>query len=70
MKCGRCGTGGEARYGIGAITERIRWHYLTERESVEPFKISNDFRSRYARKLVEEYPEMEGMFTLRNLRTQ
>ena len=56
------------RYGIAAITERIRWHYMVERDSAEPFKVNNNFRSLYARKLVKTFPEMGAMFTLRNLR--
>lgn len=60
----------QARYGIAAITERIRWHYAVSRDIKEPFKINNDFRARYARRLMQEYPQLAGMFVTRTLRTE
>jgi len=55
-------------YGIAAITERIRWHVAVETTGME-FKINNSYRSRYARKLAAEFPQLVGMFRSRDLRT-
>jgi hypothetical protein len=59
-----------SRYGIAAITERIRWHYAVRPDIYEPFRINNDFRARYARRLMREYPQLTGMFHIRTLRAE
>jgi hypothetical protein len=59
---------GRKRYGISMITERIRWETAISTNG-EEFKISNNFRSRYARKLMSEVPELAGMFRIKPLRT-
>ena len=58
---------GRKRYGIAGITERIRWHTAVTTTDSE-FKISNNYRSRYARKLMQEIPELQCMFKLKCLR--
>ena len=60
---------GRAKCGISLITERIRWEVFTTTEG-EEFKICNDFRSRYARKLMREVPELSGFFSVKQLRTE
>lgn len=60
---------GYSRYGIAAITERVRWHYQFERDVHEDFKINNNYRSRMARLLMEQYPELDGFFEIRKLKT-
>ena len=55
--------------GIGAIWERLRWEIYMETVGEEAFKLSNDFRSRYARLIMEQEPELEGFFDLRELRS-
>lgn len=34
----------------------------------EPFKLNNDFRSRYTRLLMQQEPELQGFFETRTLR--
>ncbi len=34
----------------------------------EDFKINDHYLSRYARKLMEEHPELDGLFELRELK--
>jgi hypothetical protein len=58
---------GYKRYGIGALWERLRWHFQIEEALGEDFKLNNDFRSRYARKLMQEQPELDGFFEIREL---
>lgn len=44
------------RFSISAIIERIRWFHHIEKGDRE-FMLDNRFRSRYARKLMDEHPE-------------
>lgn len=60
---------GWENYGIGAVFERIRWHIDIETKDDRGFKLNNDFRSRYARKLMQEHPRFYGLFRIRKLRT-
>ena len=58
---------GWAHYGIGALWERMRWHFRVEQDD-EDFKLNNNYRSRYARKMMAEYKELAGFFELRELK--
>lgn len=60
---------GVKHYGVAAITERIRWEFITRPDETEAFKISNDHRSRYARRLIEHEPRFADLFTTRPLRS-
>ena len=55
------------RYSLKALFERIRWHVQIETGG-EEFKLNNLYTSRYARKLIAEYPEFEGFFETRELK--
>jgi hypothetical protein len=63
---------GYRRVGISLIYERMRWEVFTttERdEEAEPFKMSNDFRSRYARLINRQvFGGPNAFFTERALR--
>lgn len=56
------------RYGIAAVVERVRWHVDVEAKGVEEFKMPNDFRSRYARLIMQQEPDLRDVFELRELR--
>lgn len=58
---------GVRQYGIKGLFERLRWEFSLATKG-EPFRLSNDFSSRYARLLIERNPELEGFFELRSLR--
>lgn len=58
---------GRRRLGIGALWEAMRWE-LSVQTDADDFKLNNNFRSRYARKLMDEVPELAGVFELRELR--
>lgn len=61
---------GRRKTSISLIIERIRWEVYTSTTTQDvDFKISNDFRSRYVRKLVEDHPEFREMFVMKELRT-
>jgi hypothetical protein len=62
---------GIKHYGAKAIFEVIRYHRATtsaaDGSKPEPFKINNIFTSRYARKMIAEYPEFADFFSTREL---
>jgi len=60
---------GRSRYSARAIMHRIRWERDVEQTVDEPFKISNLWSSRYARKLIASDPEYwDGFFDLRDIK--
>lgn len=58
---------GHRRYSADAIMHVIRFHTDLSQEPREPFKISNDLISRYARQAMRDHPELDGFFQLREL---
>ena len=56
---------GNTKLSIALITERIRWELDVVTRSDDGFKINNNQRAFYARKL-NEIPMFEGMFSLRS----
>lgn len=60
---------GVKKYGVKGLFETLRWHYTLSTQG-EPFKLSNDLTSRYARLLMEREPALEGFFELRELRSE
>jgi len=61
---------GFRHYGVRAMWERMRWHFQVEKDLGEDFKLNDHFPSRYARKIMAEYPELDGFFELRTLRAE
>jgi hypothetical protein len=61
---------GWQHYGIKSLWERTRWHFQVEKDLGEEFKLNNNYHSRYARKIIAQYPEFEGFFELRELRAE
>jgi len=59
---------GREHFGAKALMENVRFYFATSSQGVEEFKINNSFISRYARLLVQLYPEFEGFFEMRELR--
>lgn len=59
---------GRERFGAKAIVERLRWHMAISSSGEAP-KINNNLTSRYARKAMDECPELAGFFSLRELRS-
>ena len=60
---------GRSCYGISAIWEVMRWNVTIRDGQTEEFKCSNDYRSRYARLLMWKYPDLDGFFEIRPLRS-
>jgi hypothetical protein len=59
---------GWRQYGVGACFEVLRFHSDVQAVS-DSWKLNNDYRSRYARLLMEQEPELAGFFSLRRLRS-
>lgn len=59
---------GRRKVGMKMLFEVLRWHTLRATEG-EDFRLNNNFTSRYARKLMAEHPEWDGLFDTRELRS-
>ena len=53
--------------GIQLVIERTRWFFMTEIEGHHDYKINNDYASRYSRLIMEQEPDLAGMFPTREL---
>lgn len=61
---------GRKKIGIGLLTEVLRWEfYLQTEDPNSEYAINNNYRSYYARLLVERHPEWNEAFELRHLRS-
>ncbi|MFI6088473.1 hypothetical protein [Streptomyces sp. NPDC051218] len=63
-----CMERGLTRIGIGMLFEVLRWQYGIATRG-EPWKLNNDFRSRYARCLIAMHPEWSNLFETRKIHT-
>lgn len=59
---------GVRQYGIGGLFEVLRWRYAVQTQGDE-YKLNNNWRSRYARLLMDTTPELAGFFETRELKT-
>lgn len=57
---------GRTRIGIGMLFEVLRWNRMIQRRQ-ESFKLNNNFRAYYARLLMKQNPELDGLFETREL---
>jgi hypothetical protein len=62
---------GNSKIGIGMLFEVIRWNdgIRPNRDPDEEFVLNNNYRSHYARLLMEHEPELEDIFEIRRLRS-
>ncbi|MCX5317257.1 hypothetical protein [Streptomyces sp. NBC_00154] len=51
-----CAAKGFTRVGIGTLFELLRWRYGHAAQG-DAFRLNNNFRSRYARLLIERHPD-------------
>jgi len=63
---------GRSKLGMKMLFEVLRWNRTLAGLPAEgeEFKLSNDFTSRYARLVMENEPDLDGLFDLRELRSQ
>lgn len=65
-------TAGYKRYSIDALYQRLRWHINIElrRDPNDPFKLNNNFRSRYARLIMKQEEDFRDFFELRIIKPE
>jgi hypothetical protein len=60
---------GHARIGIGMLFEVIRWQWMRQTvDGASDFKMNNNYRSRYARLIMDREPDLADVFQTRVLR--
>ena len=61
---------GHTKIGIGMLFEVLRWQsMLSTSDPSSTFKLNNSYRSRFARLIMENEPELDGIFDTRVLKT-
>ena len=60
---------GRNRIGIAALFEIVRWERGGISKDASGFKLNNDLRAMYARALMDENPDLAGLFETRRLRS-
>lgn len=62
---------GRKKMGMKFLFERLRWEYFVRtNHGSDEFALNNNFTSRYARLLMEEEPDLAGIFETRGLRSE
>lgn len=64
----RLKSSGQSTYSISGIYEVVRFDRFTSSNGT-PYRLSNDFRSRYARLIMDREEDLQGFFALRELRS-
>lgn len=52
------------RFGIASLCEHVRWSMRAQ--GTTGFKLNNNHRAAFARRLLREVPECEGLLSVRN----
>lgn len=55
--------------GIGMLWEVMRWRIFFQTKDPDGWKLNNDYRSRYARLMMEQEEDLAGFFDIRELRS-
>lgn len=58
----------DATPGIGMLWEVMRWTIAMETRDVSVWRLNNNHRSRYARRIMEQEPDLADAFETRRLR--
>jgi hydrogenase maturation factor len=62
---------GKAKLGIKTLFEKLRWEWhvagLTDSEG---YKLNNNFTALYARKIMKNEPDLDGLFEIRSLASE
>lgn len=59
---------GHRRVGLRMFFEVLRWQAAMGTISADEFRLNDHYISRYARLIVAEHPDLEGIFELRTLK--
>lgn len=58
---------GRKKIGMQMLVEVFRWNKMLTTKG-DAFKINNNYGSRYARLIMDNNPQLQGLFELRKLR--
>lgn len=59
---------GRKKIGIKMIWEVVRWNRFISTTAAD-FKLNNNFHSRYARRIMAQEADLQGVFELRELKS-
>jgi hypothetical protein len=57
------------KVGIRMVWETLRWKLTVLNDAGDDFKLNDHLHSRYARLIMEQEPDLAGMFELRELKS-
>lgn len=61
---------GHAKLGIATLFEKLRWEWhVSGLEDKDGFKLNNNYRALYARKIMADNPDLDGLFEIRTRTT-
>ena len=58
-----------AKVGIKALFERVRWEMRIGKKSEDDYLLNNNYSSHYARLIMQQEPDLAGIFETRRMRT-
>ena len=62
---------GHAKLGIATLFEKLRWEWhVNGLEDADGYKLNNNYRALYARKIMNEQPDLDGLFEIRERTTR
>jgi hypothetical protein len=63
---------GNNKLGARMLIERLRWEWRTRADMRDKydFKLNNNYCALYAREIMQHHPDLEGIFELRERKTQ
>ena len=62
---------GRDRLGIATLFERLRWEWhVSGIEDRDGYRLNNNYRALYARKIMAENAELDGLFETRERRSE
>lgn len=59
---------GHQRIGIELLFAIIRWNRMMETTDASGFKLNDHYTSRYARLIMQQEPDLDGLFATRALK--
>lgn len=61
---------GRTKLGMKQLFEVLRWNRSIGHDPTETFKLSNDYTSRYARLVMEQETDLDGIFDTKSLTSE
>jgi hypothetical protein len=60
------------KLGITMLYEQLRWQWHTNADMRDKYnlKLNNNYKALYAREIMKNHPELEGIFEIRERKTQ